>query len=95
MSQLSQSWNLPPEIAALSADWQEAYLNASLTLTRKELAALSGSAFKASTLANRDSLGTGPAKRRRAGNKVVYPRDAAILWLAKEMKELPAREPRS
>ena len=90
---MSQAPNLPPEIAVLSPDWQNLYLNSPERLTRRALSELSGRMFQASTLANRDCLGTGPARRFRFGNKVFYPREAAILWLAHEIKEVPRKDP--
>lgn len=92
MSQLSQLPHLPSEIANLSPDWQKLYLNCPERLSRRALSELSGRMFKASTLANRDCKGTGPAVRLRFGSKVFYPREAAILWLAREIKEIPRKD---
>ncbi|HOC60646.1 MAG TPA: hypothetical protein PKN70_11890 [Smithellaceae bacterium] len=40
------------------------------------------------TIANADSLGTGPKKRVTIGNVVCYERDALIAWLEERSKKL-------
>ncbi len=50
-------------------------------ITRKKLHELTGGLISEKTLANLDSEGAGIQPRMRIGNKVAYPKDAAIAWL--------------
>lgn len=83
---------VPPEIAVLPERWQQMYLLSPLHVSRQQVREMSGGIVTVGTLANRDCKGTGPAERRRFGNKVFYPREAAILWLAREIKEIPCQD---
>ncbi|SIO30893.1 hypothetical protein [Halodesulfovibrio marinisediminis] len=56
-----------------------------VVVTRKKAQEITGGAVKVKTLANKDSLGCGPAVRVKiSGGRVAYPRGAFIEWLAKE-----------
>ena len=46
-----------------------------------QLDKFSGGLLNARTLANEDSLGTGPDQRIRVGRKIAYPVDSLIRWI--------------
>lgn len=48
---------------------------------QKHLDLFSGGLINAKSLANHDSLGTGPKVKVRIGNKVAYPKQALADWL--------------
>ena len=77
----------PSEIATLPDYWKKIFHNMPEYVTRKELSAFSGGMFAPETIANRDSQGTGPAKRRRMGKRVVYHKKDAVLWLHSQDRE--------
>lgn len=52
-------------------------------VARHEVGRFSGGVLNPRTLANRDSLGTGPAGRFKIGKKTVYPVDSLIEYLIK------------
>ena len=60
--------------------------NAPELLTRKAVEKLTGGLVKAKTLANKDSLGEGPAQRLKVMGKVAYPKQAVIDWLMEGME---------
>lgn len=49
-------------------------------VARREVGRFSGGMLTPKTMANHDSLGTGP-KRIRIGRQVAYPVDALVEWL--------------
>ena len=49
--------------------------------SQDQLDRFSGGLLNAKTLANHDSLGTGPKERVRIGNKVAYPKQSLADWL--------------
>lgn len=58
-------------------------------ITRNKLQEITGGLVTAKTLANIDCEGTaGITPRLRLGNKVAYPKDAAIAWLKQRSKML-------
>lgn len=77
----------PSEIATLPDYWKKIFNKMPEYVTRKELSAFSGGMFAPETIANRDSQGTGPAKRRRMGKRVVYHKKDAVLWLHSQDRE--------
>ncbi len=48
---------------------------------QKQLDRFSGGILNARTLANEDSLGTGPKNRIKIGKKVAYPVESLIEWM--------------
>ena len=48
---------------------------------QKQLDKFSGGILNARTLANEDSLGTGPKGRIKVGRKVAYPVESLIQWM--------------
>lgn len=50
-------------------------------VSRGEVGLFSGGLLNARTLANHDSLGTGPKGRLRIGRKVAYPVAELIAWM--------------
>lgn len=48
---------------------------------QKQLDRFSGGILNARTLANEDSLGTGPKGRIKVGRKVAYPVESLIEWM--------------
>ena len=47
----------------------------------------SGGILNARTLANADSLGTGPSKKIQIGRKVAYPADSLVEWMKARVRE--------
>jgi hypothetical protein len=56
-------------------------------VARAELGRLTGGLVNSRTMANRDCQGTGPAGRFMVGQRVAYPRDAFVDWLAARIGE--------
>jgi hypothetical protein len=57
--------------------------------SQKQLDRFSGGLLNAKTLANHDSLGTGPKGKVRIGNKVAYPKLALAEWLKERFEKTP------
>lgn len=55
-------------------------------VSRKEAEKRTGGLVKARTLANKDSLGEGPAQRVKLGRLVAYPRDSFVEWLGRQLE---------
>jgi hypothetical protein len=53
---------------------------------QKQLDRFSGGILNARTLANEDSLGTGPRGRIKVGRKVAYPVESLIEWMQSKME---------
>lgn len=53
----------------------------STLVARTEAGRFSGGILNEKTLANYDSLGTGPAERFRIGRKICYPTNALAQWM--------------
>ena len=53
---------------------------------RSHIKKLTGGLLDGKTVANYDSLGTGPPKRFRMGNKIFYPVDEFLDWFIKRSK---------
>ncbi len=68
------------EAADLSPEWKDLHDNLPPFCTRYQLATQSN-LIAAGTIANRDAQKRGIAGKMSAGNKVVYPRLNAVLWL--------------
>jgi len=66
---------LKPDFSKLSEKWP------SSLVARQEISKFSGGILTPHTIANHDSLGTGPAGRVTIGRKVAYPVDSLIAWL--------------
>lgn len=58
-------------------------------VARKDISKFSGGLIAAQTLANRDSLRSGPAGRIRVGRNIVYRVDTLVEWLC---EVFPAEE---
>jgi hypothetical protein len=50
-------------------------------VARSEVSRVSGGILTSKTMANHDSLGTGPAGRLKIGRKVAYEKNSLISWL--------------
>lgn len=59
------------------------------TFTRSNIGILTGGAVHPRTLANRDSLGTGPP-RFRLKKKIIYERTSFLEWFRAELKPMAA-----
>jgi hypothetical protein len=59
----------------------------STLVSRGDAGKFSGGAATSKSLANHDSLGTGPNERFRVGRKVVYPTVALAEWLQSRTTE--------
>jgi len=67
----------PFDLTTLADNWPSKLVHRSQpTLDR-----FSGGILNARTLANADSLGTGPVGRIRIGRKVAYPVQSLIAWM--------------
>ncbi len=66
-----------PNFLAMAEKWPSAIV------ARCEVGKFSGGIVNPRTLANWDSLGTGPPGRFRIGRKIAYPVLPFIEWLAK------------
>lgn len=53
---------------------------------QQQLDKFSGGILNARTLANEDSLGTGPKCRINIGRKVAYPVDSLVEWMQAKME---------
>ena len=62
-------------------------------VTRVELQRATGGAIKVGTLANLDSRGEGPADRMTLCGKAVYPRAAAVAWIAARLHSVEQEPP--
>lgn len=60
-------------------------------ITRSQVKEFSGGLISPRTLANMDSLGTGPARRFKIGKKVCYYVDDLIEWLEDLIEEVPEK----
>jgi hypothetical protein len=61
-------------------------------VSRTDVQKFSGGALTTKSLANHDSLGTGPAERFRVGRKIVYPVVALAEWMQSRTAECPRKE---
>ena len=61
----------------LAKNWPAPFV----TRDQRTLDKFSGGILKASTLANNDSLGTGPAGKIKISGRVAYPTESLIQWL--------------
>lgn len=66
----------------LIRDWEN---QARAVVARTKVGDFSGGAISPKSMANYDSLGTGPAVRFKIGKTTVYPVDALIDWLMEKM----------
>ncbi|MBN1223837.1 MAG: hypothetical protein JXB23_11365 [Candidatus Aminicenantes bacterium] len=60
-------------------------------VSRTDVRKFSGGALTTKSLANHDSLGTGPAERFRVGRKICYPVEALALWMQSRATECPRK----
>ncbi len=65
---------------------EELFRNAPKFIPRKMFSEITGETISVKSLANLDSEGVGIQPRIRIGNKVAYPKDAAITWLKNRCK---------
>lgn len=78
--------NNPPEtrfvdFSGMAEKWPSTHVS------RKEVGKFTGGLLNPRTLANLDSLGQGPKKKIRLGNKLIaYPVDVFINWLNERIK---------
>ena len=66
--------------ADLASSWPSSFVS------RSEIGRFSGGAINPRTLANQDSLGTGPKNRIHVGKKVIYKVSDIIEWLESRVK---------
>lgn len=59
----------------------EAWSSPLVARSQQQLDRFSGGILNARTLANADSLGTGPVGRVKIGRKVAYPVNSLIEWM--------------
>ena len=76
---------IPPEIQNLGDDFVTLFLMLPAFPSREVFCQHAG-CLHPRTLANIDSRGLGPTGRKVVGVKVCYPKLAAVLWLADQMK---------
>jgi len=62
-----------------------------VVMARTEAPRLLGGIISVKSLANHDSLGTGPEGRFKIGNKVCYPTKSLLAWLNRK-KSYPQRD---
>jgi len=56
-------------------------------VARSEVGNFSGGLVKPHTLANQDSLGTGPQEKLKCGNKIAYPTEVLADWIRNRSKK--------
>lgn len=55
---------------------------------RSQIYSITGGLVANKTLANADSLGTGPSQRVLCGSRIAYPKKALIEWLHGKIKDV-------
>lgn len=70
------------DLTTLASNWNSALV----ARDQKQLDKFSGGLLNARSLANSDSLGTGPKNRVKFGRKVAYPVDSLIEWMQDKME---------
>jgi len=75
--------NLAKYFRDLIERWPSAFVS------RTDAHKFSGGAVTSKTLANHDSLGTGPTERFRIGRRIVYPVGALASWLQERADDCP------
>ncbi len=56
-------------------------------VARREIPKFTGGLFAVGTLANEDSLGTGPRDSFRIGRQVAYSTDSLVKWLISRLED--------
>jgi hypothetical protein len=74
---MQQHNTIPFDITELAKRWPSPLV----ARDQKQLDKFSGGILNARTLANEDSLGTGPKGRIKVGRKVAYPVESLIQWM--------------
>ena len=64
-----------PDLSKMFKDWTAPFV------PRTEVSHFSGGLLNGKTMANHDSLGTGPAGRLKIGRKIAYEKNSLIAWL--------------
>jgi hypothetical protein len=72
----------PFDLNTLADNWPSALV----ARTQHQLDKFSGGILNARTLANEDSLGTGPKDRVKVGRKVAYPVKSLIAYMQGKME---------
>ena len=79
---MQQNNTTPFDITELANSWPSPLV----ARTQHQLDKFSGGILNARTLANEDSLGTGPKDRVKVGRKVAYPVKSLIAYMQGKME---------